>query len=99
MASEEILEVKEVANRLKVSTRTVIRLAKRGELVAFKIGDLWRFRRSFVDNYNQQQIKHPRKGRQGRNEDHNIVFTILKNTILRRFRIFGFFFCGSRRRS
>jgi excisionase family DNA binding protein len=57
MASEEILEVKEVAKILKVSTRTVIRLAERGELTAFKIGDLWRFRRSDVDDYIRQQIQ------------------------------------------
>ena len=57
MASEEILEVKDVAKMLKVSTRTVIRLAERGDLTAFKIGDLWRFRRSDVDEYIRQQIQ------------------------------------------
>ena len=69
MASEEIVEVKEVANRLKVSTRTVIRLAERGELVAFKIGDLWRFRRSDVDNYIQQQIQRRQRGGKSSDED------------------------------
>jgi excisionase family DNA binding protein len=62
MASEEILEVKDVANILKVSTRTVIRLAERDELVAFKIGDLWRFRRSDVDEYIRRQIQRRQKG-------------------------------------
>ena len=62
MASEEILEVKDVANILKISTRTVIRLAERGELVAFKIGDLWRFRRSDVDEYIRRQIQRRQKG-------------------------------------
>ena len=57
MALEEILEVKEVARILKVSTRTVIRLAERNELTAFKIGDLWRFRRSDIDEYIRQQIQ------------------------------------------
>ena len=62
MASEEILDVKEVAKILKVSTRTVIRLAERNELVAFKVGDLWRFRRSDVDDYIQRQIERRQKG-------------------------------------
>lgn len=66
MASEEILEVKEVAKSLKISTRTVIRLAERGDLVAFKIGDLWRFRRSDVENYIQQQIQ--RRQRVGKSD-------------------------------
>lgn len=64
MASEEILEVKEVAKLLKVSTRTVIRLAERGELVSFKIGDLWRFRRSDVDDYVLHQIQRRQRGDQ-----------------------------------
>jgi PTS system nitrogen regulatory IIA component len=62
MASEDILDVKEVAEKLKVSTRTVIRLAERGELVSFKIGDLWRFRRSDVDDYVLRQIQRRQKG-------------------------------------
>ena len=62
MASEEILDVKDVANILKVSTRTIIRLAERGELVAFKIGDLWRFRRSDVDDFIRRQIQRRQKG-------------------------------------
>lgn len=61
MASEEILEVKDVAKILKVSTRTVIRLAERDELVSFKVGDLWRFRRSDVDDYIQRQIQRRQK--------------------------------------
>lgn len=61
MASEEILDVKEVAKMLKVSTRTVIRLAERQEIIAFKIGDLWRFRRADVDDYIQQQIRRRQK--------------------------------------
>jgi excisionase family DNA binding protein len=61
MTTDEILEVKEVAQILKVSTRTVIRLAERGELTAFKVGDLWRFRRSDIDNYITRQIQRRKK--------------------------------------
>ena len=62
MTADEILDVKAVAKILKVSTRTVIRLAERGELVAFKVGDLWRFRRSDVDDYVERQIQRRQKG-------------------------------------
>ena len=61
MTTDEILEVKDVAQILKVSTRTVIRLAERDELTAFKVGDLWRFRRSDVDDYIEQQIQRRKK--------------------------------------
>jgi excisionase family DNA binding protein len=61
MTADEILEVKDVAQILKVSTRTVIRLAERGELTAFKVGDLWRFRRSDVNDYIERQIQRRKK--------------------------------------
>jgi excisionase family DNA binding protein len=60
MASD-LLDAKEVAHMLRVSVRTVVRLAERGELVAFKVGDLWRFRRSDVDTYIQQQIQRQKR--------------------------------------
>lgn len=54
MASD-VLDAKEVARILKVSVRTVVRLAERNEIVAFKVGDLWRFHRSDVDHYIEAQ--------------------------------------------
>ena len=52
---EEILEAKEVADLFKVSIRSVTRLAEKGELVGFKVGDLWRFQRSDVEAYIESQ--------------------------------------------
>jgi excisionase family DNA binding protein len=52
---EEILEAKEVAIMFKVSIRSITRLAEKGELVGFKIGDLWRFQRSDVEAYIEVQ--------------------------------------------
>ncbi len=60
MASD-ILDVKEVARILRVSVRTVVRLADRGEIVAFKVGDLWRFQRSDVDAYIEAQKRKQRQ--------------------------------------
>ena len=54
MASD-VLDAKEVARILKVSVRTVVRLAERNEIVAFKVGDLWRFHRSDIDSYIEAQ--------------------------------------------
>jgi len=51
----EVLEPKEVAQMLKVSVRSVTRLAERGELVGFKVGDLWRFHKSDVYDYIERQ--------------------------------------------
>ncbi len=53
--SSDVLGPKEVAQLLKVSVRTVVRLAERGEIVAFKVGDLWRFHRVDVDAFIEEQ--------------------------------------------
>jgi excisionase family DNA binding protein len=59
--SSDVLEPKEVAQLLKVSVRTVVRLAERGEIVAFKVGDLWRFHRADVDAYIEEQKRKQQK--------------------------------------
>ena len=66
VATDDILEPKEVAQRLRVSVRTVTRLAENGELIGFRVGDRWRFQRSDVEAYieaqkrkQQQEKPHP----------------------------------------
>jgi len=66
VATDDILEPKEVAQRLRVSVRTVTRLAENGELIGFKVGDRWRFQRSDLEAYieaqkrkRQQEKPHP----------------------------------------
>lgn len=54
---EDVLDAKQVAKILKVHQRTVIRLAERGELKAFRVGDLWRFRRVDVEDFINKQIE------------------------------------------
>ena len=56
----EVLDANDVARMLKVSYRTVLRLAERGELPYFRVGDLWRFERKDVEDFikrNKQQGK------------------------------------------
>ena len=55
LVASEVLEPKEVAQMLRVSVRSVTRLAERGEIVGFKVGDLWRFHKSDVDAYIENQ--------------------------------------------
>jgi excisionase family DNA binding protein len=54
----EALDANDVARMLKVSYRTVLRLAERGELPYFRVGDLWRFERKDMEEFikrNKQQ--------------------------------------------
>ncbi len=63
---DDILDAKEVARILRVNPRTIVRLAERGELPAFRVGDLWRFRRIDVEEYINRQL---RSGQEPKNED------------------------------
>jgi excisionase family DNA binding protein len=65
VANDDILDTKEVAKLLKVSTRTITKLAERGELSGFKVGDLWRFQRSDVEAF---IVSQKRKRQQGEHE-------------------------------
>lgn len=45
------LTVEDVAQRFGVNITTVYRLAKRGRLPAFKVGNQWRFSESRLDEW------------------------------------------------
>lgn len=50
-----ILTIKEVAIYLKVTERTIYRLAAAKKVPAFKIGGSWRFSRPDIDSWIRQQ--------------------------------------------
>jgi excisionase family DNA binding protein len=49
--SEPLLTVGEVANIMRVSTMTVYRLIKSGQLGAVRVGKNYRLRRDDIENY------------------------------------------------
>ncbi len=53
---DEILTIDEVATYLKAGKRTVYRLAASGKLPAFKLGGMWRFRWSDLDQWIASRI-------------------------------------------
>ncbi len=50
-----ILTIKEVADYLKVTERTIYRLAAAKQIPAFKVGGSWRFSRADIDSWIKQQ--------------------------------------------
>ena len=50
-----ILTIKEVAIYLKVTERTIYRLAAAKQIPAFKVGGSWRFSRADIDSWIKQQ--------------------------------------------
>ena len=51
----EILTIKQVADYLKVTDRTIYRLAAAKKIPAFKVGGTWRFSRADIDSWIKQQ--------------------------------------------
>lgn len=58
----EILTLKQVADYLKVTERTIYRLAAAKKIPAFKVGGTWRFSRADLDQWIQQQQKDDKPG-------------------------------------
>ena len=54
---EDILTLREVADYLKVTERTLYRLVQDGKLPAFKVGNSWRFRREDLERWISEQSR------------------------------------------
>jgi len=53
----EILTIKQVAAYLKVTERTIYRLAAAKKIPAFKVGGTWRFSHADIESWIKQQSK------------------------------------------
>lgn len=62
---DEILTLDEVAIFLKAGKRTVYRFAQSGEIPAFKLGGTWRFRRSELERWIDQNSNQHAAVKQG----------------------------------
>lgn len=51
----EILTIKQLADYLKVTERTIYRLAAAKNIPAFKVGGTWRFSQADIDSWIKQQ--------------------------------------------
>lgn len=54
----EILTIHQVAEYLKVTERTIYRLAAAKKIPAFKVGGTWRFSLADIDSWIKQQSMH-----------------------------------------
>ena len=51
MQNQNIMTIKQVAEYLKVSRRTIYKLVKEGTIPTFKIMNMWRFEQSQIDQW------------------------------------------------
>jgi excisionase family DNA binding protein len=51
VTDREVLTLEEVADYLRLSTKTISRMARSGQLPAFKAGNHWRVRRAELEGW------------------------------------------------
>ena len=56
----DIMTIREVADYLKLTEKTAYRLAAEGKIPGFKVGGSWRFRKSEIDTWIEQQTSRPK---------------------------------------
>ena len=61
---KEVMDIRECAEYLGISPDTLYRYAMEGFIPAFKLGNRWRFKKSVIDAWMEEQCK---KGVQGCN--------------------------------
>jgi len=64
---DEILTLPEVAKLLKVAEKTVYTMAQKNELPAFKVRGQWRFKRTDIDAWIEQQKAAATRADEGNN--------------------------------
>jgi excisionase family DNA binding protein len=57
---ERVLNTEEAAALLQIHPKTLQKMARRGFVPAFRIGDLWRFRASMLDDWVRSGISSKR---------------------------------------
>ena len=55
--SKSIMNVREVAEYLRISEAKVYRLAKKGDIPVMRIGKAWRFRKDLLDQWIRKGIE------------------------------------------
>ncbi|MBC7189434.1 helix-turn-helix domain-containing protein [Candidatus Aerophobetes bacterium] len=53
---EKLMTIKEVAEYLQLEEHTVYKMARKGEIPAFKIAGQWRFKREMIEEWLKQKL-------------------------------------------
>ena len=63
MVDERLMSIQELADYLQVDLSTLYGWSQRGVVPAMKVGKMWRYRRSEVDNWLDRQRNRPAEPR------------------------------------
>jgi len=54
---EKLMTVKEVAEYLRLDEHTVYRMARKGEIPAYKVAGQWRFKKEHLEEWLENQLQ------------------------------------------
>ena len=61
--NDQVLTLRELARYLKVDEKTIYRLVQEGKIPSFKVRGQWRFKKGFIDNWIEEEVKRNEKPR------------------------------------
>ena len=61
MENEDIVDVKEASEYLKIKKSTLYKYVNEGIIPGFKVGNLWRFKKTVLDKWIEQNMQEPPK--------------------------------------
>lgn len=61
MTKTEVMTIRELADYLKIAEKTAYRFALEKKIPGFKVGNAWRFRKSEINDWIEEQEKEVRK--------------------------------------
>jgi len=59
---EKLMTVKEVAEYLRLDEHTVYRMARKGEIPAYKVARQWRFKKKMIKEWLERNLKYEKHG-------------------------------------
>lgn len=68
---DDILTIKDVADYLKLTERTLYRLAQEGQVPGFKVGNSWRFKRADIERWIEDQKERVLKAERATSGSHD----------------------------
>ena len=57
IVDDKLLTVEDLAEYLQLSTKTIYRMLRRGQLPCYRVGNQWRFRKSTIDAWLEHEQK------------------------------------------
>jgi len=58
---DKLWTVKEVAEYLQLDEHTIYRMARKGEIPAYKVAGQWRFKKKMIEEWLEQNLKYEKR--------------------------------------